>query len=301
MTNPTIGVVGLGNMGVEIASRLAAARAVVAFDLSEQARAQSAGRGIPTADSLAGLGDCDQVVLSLPRPEASRAVVGELAGVLRPGTLVIETSTVNATDMHRLGAQCADADLRCIDAAVLSGVGAMRDGTSTLLVGGDAAEVDRARATLEGFSARQIVLGELGAGMAAKVINNAVAHATMVVLVEAVALARAAGIRLDDIASLLADAEGGLIRPLTHRIQERVANDDYLPGMPMDAARKDSVLALEYAQSQNVPLFAIQGSHSVYEMAVAEGLGRLDYAAISTLWDRWRDGDAHPPAPTPHG
>jgi 3-hydroxyisobutyrate dehydrogenase len=71
--------------------------------------------------------------------------------------------------------------------------------------------------------------------------------------------------------------------------------------MPMDAARKDSVLALEYAQSQNVPLFAIQGSHSVYEMAVAEGLGRLDYAAISTLWDRWRDGDAHPPAPTPHG
>ncbi|MGO1835315.1 MAG: NAD(P)-dependent oxidoreductase [Actinomycetaceae bacterium] len=301
MTNPTIGVVGLGNMGVEIASRLAAARDVVTYDLSERARAEAAGRGIPTADSLAGLAGCGQVVLSLPRPEASRAVVGELADVLRPGTLVIETSTVNATDMHRLGAQCADADLRCIDAAVLSGVGAMRDGTSTLLVGGDAAEVDRARATLEVFSARQIVLGELGAGMAAKVINNAVAHATMVVLVEAVALARAAGIRLDDIASLLADAEGGLVRPLTHRIQERVANDDYLPGMPMDAARKDSVLALEYAQSQNVPLFAIQGSHSVYEMAVAEGLGRLDYAAISTLWDRWRDGDAHPPAPTPHG
>ncbi|MGO1562336.1 MAG: NAD(P)-binding domain-containing protein, partial [Actinomycetaceae bacterium] len=65
MTNPTIGVVGLGNMGVEIASRLATARDVVAFDLSEQARAEAAGRGIPTADSLAGLADCDQVVLSL--------------------------------------------------------------------------------------------------------------------------------------------------------------------------------------------------------------------------------------------
>jgi len=57
--------------------------------------------------------------------------------------------------------------------------------------------------------------------------------------------------------------------------------------MPLDAARKDSVLALELAQSLGVPLFAIQGSHTVYEIAASAGYGRDDYAAVAKLWADW--------------
>ena len=57
--------------------------------------------------------------------------------------------------------------------------------------------------------------------------------------------------------------------------------------MPTEAALKDSMLALELAQKGHVPLFAMQSSHTVYEAAVAQGLGRLDYAAIARLWEEW--------------
>ncbi|MGC5615496.1 NAD(P)-dependent oxidoreductase [Georgenia sp. Z1491] len=291
MSDPRIGVVGLGNMGLEIATRLAGSCDVVGYDTDPAARDRAAAAGVVPVDDLSGLAGCGSVVLSLPRPEVTLEVLDRLAGHLADGATIIETSTVNATDMHAVGRLCASAGLRCIDAAVLSGVGAMRSGDSTLLVGGEPEDVDRVRPVLEAFSGRILTFGELGAGMAAKVVNNAVAHAVMVVLVEAVALARSAGIALQDIADLLADSEGGVLRPLTHRIQERVARGEYEPGMPTDAARKDSVLALQYAHSQGVPLFAIQGAHSVYEIAVAEGLGRLDYAAVATLWDRWQSED----------
>ena len=57
--------------------------------------------------------------------------------------------------------------------------------------------------------------------------------------------------------------------------------------MPTEAARKDSVLALRLAQEAGVPLFAIHAAHIPYELAVANGLGREDYAALAKLWEQW--------------
>ena len=97
----------------------------------------------------------------------------------------------------------------------------------------------------------------------------------------------ASGVSCDKLISLLADPQIGLHRPLTHRYAERIVHGDYKGGMPLDAARKDSVLALELAQKLRVPLFAIQGAHSVYDMAVAAGDGREDYASVAKLWTAW--------------
>ena len=73
---------------------------------------------------------------------------------------------------------------------------------------------------------------------------------------------------------MLAGPDGGLIRPLTHRMMQRVAHGDFDGGMPLNAARKDSTLALAMAQDGHVPLFATQAAHTVYDLAVARGLGR---------------------------
>lgn len=109
----------------------------------------------------------------------------------------------------------------------------------------------------------------------------------MIVVAEAGAMATAAGVSCEKLIALLSDAQMGLHRPLTYRYAERIVNGDYAGGMPLDAARKDSVLALQLAQNLGVPLFAIQGSHSVYEMAAAAGYGRDDYAAVAKLWSDW--------------
>lgn len=286
--NETCAVIGLGNMGIEVATRLALSGPVNGFDLSPSRRALAVERGIATGETLAAaVAGCSTVVLSLPTPAASRATVAAVVALLPRGALVIETSTVTPADIAHMGGLCAAAGISFIDAAIQSGVEIMARGGSVLLIGGDAAGLAHAQPWLDALSSKQTVMGTAGAGAAAKVINNAVAHAVYVVLAEALAMARANGIPTEKFVDMMKGVDAGLMRPLTHRIGERTAQRNFAHGMPMDAARKDSVLALELAQADGIPLFAIQAAHTVYEMAVAAGMGRDDYAALTTLWDKW--------------
>lgn len=285
---PAVGLCGLGQMGLAIAERMATSYDVHAYDPDDE-RQRLAGEidGVRVVDVLADLVERDVVLLSLPTPAVSLAVCRELADVLAAGSLVIETSTTLPRDVRECAALLDERDIALIDAAVMAGVGQMRGGTATLLVGGDPRHIAAADRVLDVLGAEQHRFGALGSGMAAKVVNNGVAHAVMVVLTEAYAMADAQDIDLARITTMLRSPDGGLVRPLTHRIDERIAAAAYDGGMPLDAARKDSVLALQMAQDSQVPLFATQAAHTVYDLAAAAGLGRLDYSSLATLWESW--------------
>ncbi len=292
MTNRPISrvaVIGLGNMGIIVARRAVAAFPTAGHDPVDERRALAAPYGIATPGALAAtIAGADAVLFSLPNPAISHATLAAcVAAGLPAGTLIIETSTVAAADALAMHQAAARAGLIFLDAAIQSGVEIMLRGESMLLVGAEPAALDRAAPVLNALSPHRMVMGPPGAGAAAKVINNAVAHAVYVVLSEAAAMAGAAGIAIPDLVRLLAPPDAGLMRPLTHRIGERLARRDFTPGMPLDAARKDSVLALAEAQRHGIPLFAIQAAHSAYELATAKGLGREDYAALALLWERW--------------
>jgi len=77
------------------------------------------------------------------------------------------------------------------------------------------------------------------------------------------------------------------MRPLEHRMKDRIQNADYAGGMSVTNARKDSMLALETAQDLGVPLFAILAAHTPYEIAEQLGHGELDYACLAKLWEAW--------------
>jgi 3-hydroxyisobutyrate dehydrogenase-like beta-hydroxyacid dehydrogenase len=283
-----VGLCGLGNMGAAVASRLGAAMPVLAYDPDPQRAAEAARLdGVAAVAGLQELADVGTVVLCLPSPEISVEVATELAATLHSGALLVETSTVTPDDVHRLQDICTKAGIGVVDAAILSGVAQMAAGRATLLTGGAADALEQAAPVLQTLGARRWHFGAAGAGMAAKVVNNGVAHAVMVLLVEAVAMSRAAGVDPRQIAQLLADPDAGLSRPLTHRLLERVFEAEYSGGMPMQAARKDSHLAMKMAYDEGVPLFVINGAHTVYDIAVAQGLGREDYAALAKLWEAW--------------
>jgi 3-hydroxyisobutyrate dehydrogenase-like beta-hydroxyacid dehydrogenase len=285
-----IGLIGLGNMGAALAERLLRTYDVVGFDLDPGRRSQAAALGVTISDGPAEIAArTGAVFLSLPHPRASRATVAAIAEAKGQVGLVIETSTITPADARSMSATCQAAGIGYIDAAILSGVTSVVAGTTVLLVGGPQEAVGQAAGLLDAVTTNRRRLGDVGAGMAAKVINNAVAHDVYVVLAEAVAIGKANGIPLATLVEMLADPEGGLIRPLTHRIAERLAGEDFAGGMPVEAARKDSVLALELAQAAGVPLFATQAAHTVYEIASASGMGRLDYSVVATLWDGWRE------------
>jgi len=283
---PRVGVVGLGNMGGVIAARLARSGPVTGFDAEPGRREAAAGNGIDVAgDAAAVAAGSDVLLLSLPRPDISRAVLEEAVGALGDGGLVIETSTIGPADARAAHARAAEAGVGYVDAAILSGVEQVRDGTSAFLVGGEAGDVERAEPVLRRVCERVMRFAGPGTGMAAKVINNAVAHAEMVVLAEAAALAGAEGIALDRLCELLEQEDAGVKRPLSGRLAGRVRERRYDGGMPTEAARKDSTLALDMARAGGVPLFAMQAADTVYELALRAGLGRKDYASIATLWE----------------
>src|SRR4051794_26920688 len=186
MPGEAVGVVGLGNMGGVLTARLARVGPVVAYGIERERRAAAAAHdGVEIADSAGAVAAAvDVLVLSLPHPDASRAVLEEALEPLGDGGLVIETSTVGPAHARAARARAAKRGAGFVGAAILSGVEQVRDGTSAFLVGGEPADVDRAAPILRHVCERLFRFGGPGTGMAAKVVNNAVAHAEMVVLVE---------------------------------------------------------------------------------------------------------------------
>lgn len=289
-----VAIYGLGNMGYPLAQRVAARFPIQVFDLAENRVAQASTElGASAIANPADVADTRLVVLCLPHPQASLAILEQIRNKLPDGTVVIETSTVNPEDMARSAKALEGTGVQIIDASILAGVSQMEAGTASLLLGGDPAAIKTAQPVLDAIAEKQINFGPLGTGAAAKVINNAVAHAVMVVVAEAGSMATASGVNIERLIGLLSDPEMGLHRPLTFRYAKRVVEGQYEGGMPLAAARKDSELALSLAQKSGVPLFAIQASHSVYEMGMQAGYGRDDYAAIAKLWADWN----HPAVP----
>jgi 3-hydroxyisobutyrate dehydrogenase-like beta-hydroxyacid dehydrogenase len=282
-----VGIVGLGNAGSAMATALSGKMGLVGFDTNPERRQAVAHLALEWATSLSDMAQrVGTVVLSLPKPEISKAVITELVQGPTIPELIIETSTITPQVAQELDAICQPRQVRFIDAAIANGVASMAAGKITFLVGGEADDVARAHPVLEGMAEAIMHLGPVGAGMGAKVVVNAVAHAVMVVLIEAGTMATKLGLPMQTLVDILRRPEG-LIRPLTHRLKERIMQGNYNGGMSVSNARKDSVLALQTAQELGVPLYAIQASHTPYEIAEALGMGDLDYAALATLWEQW--------------
>jgi 3-hydroxyisobutyrate dehydrogenase-like beta-hydroxyacid dehydrogenase len=260
---------------------------LLGFDINPERRHVVASLGLEWATALSDVASrASIVVLSLPHPDISKAVLAELLqGEQRP-SLIIETSTITVPVAQELDALCQARQVSFVDAAIASGVASMAAGKITFLVGGASDDVVKAHPVLEAMAESIMHLGPVGAGMGAKIVVNAVVHAVMVVLIEAGTMATKLGLPMQTLVDILRRPEG-LIRPLTHRVQERMMHGNYAGGMSVSNARKDSVLALETAQALGIPLYAIQASHTPYEIAEALGMGSLDYAALATLWEQW--------------
>jgi 3-hydroxyisobutyrate dehydrogenase-like beta-hydroxyacid dehydrogenase len=282
-----VGIVGLGNAGSAMATALSGKMSLIGFDIDPGRRQAVAHLALDCAASLADLARrAEIVVLSLPHPDISKRTVADLVASAPHPALIIETSTVTHAVAQELQALCQPHGVGFIDAAIANGVASMAAGKITFLVGGVPDDVAKAEPVLKAMAESIMHLGPVGAGMGAKIVINAVMHAVMVVLIEAGAMATMLGLPMQTLVNLLKRDEG-LMRPLTHRVQERMMQGNYAGGMSVSNARKDSTLALATAQELGLPLYAILASHTPYEIAEAVGMGQLDYAALATLWEQW--------------
>jgi 3-hydroxyisobutyrate dehydrogenase len=196
--NTTVGIVGLGDMGAAIASSIVRTFPLVAFDLRQEAVDKLVAQGAKRTESLQTLADqCEVVVLVVVDDKQVNQVVSEL--LRHPGKLhtIIVSSTVLPSTVVALREQAIQAGLELIDAPVAGGAEKAAAGTITVLIGGEQAGVRRCRRILESFGRNLCHVGPIGAGSAAKLVNNLLSLGGNMLILEAMQLADAYGISED--------------------------------------------------------------------------------------------------------
>jgi 3-hydroxyisobutyrate dehydrogenase-like beta-hydroxyacid dehydrogenase len=188
MSGLAIGVVGLGNIGGPIASRLAERFFVQGVDPAKDEG--SAPPGVAIARDAGVLArEVDVVCMSLPTPQAVLATIGALAAVPsgeRKAKVIVETSTVGVTTAERSAVLAREAGYLYVDAPVSGGVPRARNGTLAIMCAGDAQAIAAADPMLRQMAAKVFVMGERpGMGQAMKLANNIISAAAMAVTSEA--------------------------------------------------------------------------------------------------------------------
>lgn len=264
-------------MGMGMARTLAGKGfSVSAYDLSEAARTRAAAAGIAACENAAGVMVASEaVILSLPLARhvedtieegLSAGAFGELAKV------VIDTSTSEASVSRRLAEKMAAAGHGFLDAPVSGGPQGAASGQLSMMLGGDAAWVTRARPVLDAMASRVIHVGASGAGNIAKLVNNMLVACHMLTTAEGLRLAEAAGLPATDALRVINSATGRSALSEVH-FPNWVMSGSFDSGFSAGLMRKDIRLALDLA------------AESGCDLPVSELAARLWSEAYSGLGD----------------
>lgn len=228
--------------------------------------------------------DADVVVSSLAADHAVQAVYagadGAAAG-LRAGTVVLETSTIAPPTLHRLRPLIEARGAVLLDAPVSGSVSLVEKGQLTVMVGGEAAALERARPVLEALAAKLFHVGGLGAGATMKLAVNALVHAINVALAEALVLAEKAGVARPTAYDVFAAGAGAA--PFVLYKRAAFEHPEETPvAFSLDLAAKDLDLILDLAGRVGARMDQAAANRTTAKAAIAAGLGRRDMSAIAT-------------------
>lgn len=285
-----IGFIGLGNMGAHMARNLVAkGHEVTGFDLSAPAlgalEAAGGARAASPAEAVAG---AEAVVTALPAARHVEAVYLGEAGVLAaapPGTIFIDTSTIDVDTARKVAAAAGAAGQRIVDSPMSGGVGGAEAGTLTFMVGGPDDAFAAAKPVLEAMGKNIFHAGGPGAGSAAKICNNMMLAIQMIAVAEGFNLAERLGLeaqKLYDISSTATARCWSLNEycPAPGPQPNAPSNRDYRPGFAAELMLKDLRIAMSAAQSAgaHVPL----GAHAtqLYALMDLAGAAGSDFSAI---------------------
>ncbi|URK17223.1 NAD(P)-dependent oxidoreductase [Thalassospira sp. GO-4] len=261
MSNPetgTIGVIGLGNMGLGMARTLLRdGFPVIGFDLSAERQAEAALAGATIVASVSELyAACKTVILSLPAANHVRMVLTGDAGLTScdiDGRLVIDTTTSEPDVTREIDRVLRGVGHILIDAPVSGGPAGANSGQLTMMVGGDDADVARAMPVLESLGGKITHVGPVGAGHAVKIVNNMLVASHLLTMSEAVRLGNAAGVTTENlIAALNAGSGRSAISEVNY--PKWVMNGAFDSGFTMGLMRKDVRLAMALARDKDVAL-----------------------------------------------
>ena len=288
-----IGFVGLGIMGRGMVKNLAEKNhSVTVWNRTpEKSEALKKDLGIaiaPTLQSLAETSDTILICVS-DTPDVEAVLFGKdgksgLAQSLRPGTTIIDLSTISPAETKRFSQTLAEKDITLLDAPVSGGSEGAAKGTLSIMVGGPEDAFNRIKPILESIGTRITHMGPSGAGQTTKLMNQILVVVNMLGVSEALLLGCAAGIDLTKAVQAVEAGAGGSWM-LSNRAPQAIEGY-WKPGFSIDLQQKDLRLVLESARELGLPLLGTSLVHQLYNKLQSDGKGDLgNHALIQALED----------------
>jgi 2-hydroxy-3-oxopropionate reductase len=287
--NATVGFVGIGTMGREMAlNLLKAGFAVCAYDVRKEAIDDLVAQGATGAQSPADAArDADIVISMLPdTPQVEEIVYGEggLLSALPRGRLLVDMSTISPVAVRRMHADLKAAGVAFLDAPVSGGPVGAKNASLSIMAGGDKDAFLRAEPYFRAMGTTITHVGEAGAGQTVKLCNQLVCAINLQAICEALALGRASGVDLDQLRNVLLG--GSAASWMLDKLGPAMIAGDASPGFRIDLMLKDLRLVQEQALSLSVPLPGTALVTSQYVEARAHGEGTNGNQALFRVYDR---------------
>ena len=286
-----VGFIGLGNMGKPMALNLmAAGHEVNGFDT---APVEAEGLHILSAASEAAKG-ADVVITMLPNGAILRSVAETVLPAMSAGAVFLDCSTVDVDSARAVAAMAAEANVIPLDAPVSGGIGGASAGTLTFMVGGSEAGFEKAKPLFDIMGQKAVHCGPSGNGQAAKICNNMILGATMIVTCEAFALADKLGLDRQSMFDVVSTSSGyswtmNAYCPAPGIGPTSPSDNGYKPGFAAELMLKDLRLSQQAAEMVDADTPIGQMAQNLYAqfVEIEDGEGK-DFSAMLPRFERRR-------------
>ena len=275
------GVIGLGAMGEPMARNLHRTGYLETVWNRTAEKSQQLGNelDIPVAADPAALAQCcDLILLSVSADADVLAVVEALLPKLGAGNIVLDTSTTSSDTACQAAALLQPLGVEFLDAPVSGGMEGARNGTLAMMVGGNAAVLNRIAPVLDAIAGRIEHMGPVGAGQATKAVNQVMAAGINQAVSEALAFAAALELPLDKVIDVVGSGAAGNWF-LAHR-GPTMTRGNFEPGFRVALHHKDLAICKQMAQQFDVALPVVEMTLIHYRRLMRAGLGDLDISAL---------------------
>ena len=283
-----VGYIGLGIMGKPMARNiLKAGFPLVVHNRSRGPVDELVALGAKAAFSPAEVAaQVDIVITNLPdSPDVEQVALGPdgIIEAARPGLIFIDHSTIKPETARHIAQALGEKGVLCLDAPVSGGDIGAQQGTLTIMVGGPAEALEKARPVLEAEGRTITHIGGPGAGQVAKAANQIMVAAQMVAMAELLLLAQKTGV---DPQRVVQAIRGGAAQcwTLDHKPQRLFAGDRN-PGFKAHMMLKDLDIVLDTARAYGMPLPATATHTQLYRAMKELGLGELDNSAVIAVYE----------------
>lgn len=278
------GMIGLGAMGIGMARNIAKAGYLTGVYNRTATKAQSLAEELDVTafgqpEELAA--NVDIVLICVSADRDVLAMVEAVAQTVKPGTIVVDMSTVSSDTAKQASAILAEKQAAFLDAPVSGGMEGAKNGTLAMMIGGDAKALEQARPVLETMTRCIMHMGSTGSGQATKAVNQIMGAGINQAVTEALAFAQAQGLPMEKVIEVISGGASGNWF-LQHR-GATMTQGTFTPGFKLALHHKDLLICQSMAGQSGATTALIDMTIADYERLMADGYGDEDISALYRL------------------